>query len=165
VILRILRFRIVIVAVAVLIFYIRRYTLRLFGWLFPSQDIIKRKVRLLNGSMSPANDVIILRKSRARVRGSTLYRKMSSLSFVASGKEFMFVQFENNLQRRRVVPRRIPSPNSQSHYRKPNFQAKSTNRTVVRCRILNNAKTSYISHDRCYETDKENSNSHVRTSI
>ena len=36
--------------------------------------------------MSPANDVIIFRKSRARVRGSTLYRKISSLSLLQVGR-------------------------------------------------------------------------------
>jgi hypothetical protein len=40
---------------------------------------------LLNGSTSPANDVIIFRKSGARVRGSTLYCKMSSLSLLQVG--------------------------------------------------------------------------------
>ena len=36
--------------------------------------------------MSPANDVITFRKSRARVRGSTLYRKISSLSLLQVGR-------------------------------------------------------------------------------
>ena len=36
--------------------------------------------------MSPTNDVILFRKSRARVSGSTLYPKISSLSLLQVGR-------------------------------------------------------------------------------
>ena len=40
----------------------------------------------MNGLMSPTNDVILFRKSRARVRGSTLYAKISPLSLLQVGR-------------------------------------------------------------------------------
>ena len=55
--------------------------------------------------------------------------------FVASqkGVMFIFVQFDIDVEWRRVVPLRIPTPNSQSHNRKASFQAEPTNRTEGRC--------------------------------
>ena len=52
----------------------------------PSQSVIRERSGLLNGLMSPANDVIIFRKSSARVRGSTLDSKISSLYLLQVGR-------------------------------------------------------------------------------
>ena len=41
---------------------------------------------MLNGLMRPTNEVIIFRKSRARVRGSTLYFKIYALSLLQVGR-------------------------------------------------------------------------------
>ena len=41
---------------------------------------------MLNGFMSPTNDVILFRKSRARARGSTLYSEISSLYLLQVGR-------------------------------------------------------------------------------
>ena len=41
---------------------------------------------MLNGLISPTNEVILFRKSRARVRGSTLYFRISSLSLLQVGR-------------------------------------------------------------------------------
>ena len=72
----------------------------------------------MNGLMSPTNDVILLRKSRARVRGSTLDRKISALSMLQVGRG-------SNLSSSRL----ISSGGASSVV---GFQAQITNRTTER---------------------------------
>ena len=134
---------------------IRRYTH--FGWAFPWN---KDKGQWWMGSIRPANDVTIFkeilrsgkRKHPCIVKcprylllqvGRILCSSCSRI--ISNGGASSFVGFQAQIANR--ITERPTSKQTRSQLTGP--------RTVVRCRILDNAETSNISHNRCYETDKE----------